>query len=130
MLYFVFYSSFTLILGQSRFSKVKPFYYVMYVWLFMVMVQYGVFQNINMIERTSLLLAFYYHDVHAYKRKKNYNVFFLPYFGILRHTFQWEFFTNCVFLVSVYYRPFHKTLPRSSSFVNRISVSFYETGCM
>ena len=27
------------------------------------------------------------------------------------------------------YRPFHKTLPRSSTFVNWISVSFYETGC-
>ena len=27
------------------------------------------------------------------------------------------------------YRPFHKTLPRSSAFVNWISVRFYETGC-
>ena len=25
------------------------------------------------------------------------------------------------------YRPFHKTLPRSSAFVNRISVRFYES---
>ena len=28
------------------------------------------------------------------------------------------------------YRPFHKTLPRSSASVNRISVRFYKTGCM
>ena len=28
------------------------------------------------------------------------------------------------------YRPFHKTLPRSSAFVNRISVRFFETGCI
>ena len=28
------------------------------------------------------------------------------------------------------YRSFHKTLPRSSAFVNRISVRFYETACM
>ena len=27
------------------------------------------------------------------------------------------------------YRPFHKTLPRSSAFVNWIPVRFYETGC-
>ena len=27
------------------------------------------------------------------------------------------------------YRPFKKTLPRSSAFVNWISVRFYETGC-
>ena len=27
------------------------------------------------------------------------------------------------------YRPFHKTLPRSSAFVNWISVRFYETDC-
>ena len=27
------------------------------------------------------------------------------------------------------YHPFHKTLPRSSASVNRISVRFYETGC-
>ena len=27
------------------------------------------------------------------------------------------------------YRPFHKTLPRSSAFVNWILVRFYETGC-
>ena len=29
----------------------------------------------------------------------------------------------------IYYRPFHKTLPRSSLFVNWIPVRFYETGC-
>ena len=28
------------------------------------------------------------------------------------------------------YRPFHKTLPRSSAFVKWISVKFYETGCI
>ena len=28
------------------------------------------------------------------------------------------------------YRPFHKTLRRSSAFVNWISVRFYETGCI
>ena len=28
------------------------------------------------------------------------------------------------------YRPFHKTLPRSSAFLNRVSVRFYETGCI
>ena len=28
------------------------------------------------------------------------------------------------------YRPFHKTLPRSSAFVNWTSVRFYETSCM
>ena len=28
------------------------------------------------------------------------------------------------------YRPFHKTLPRSSAFLNWISVRFYETDCM
>ena len=33
---------------------------------------------------------------------------------------------NCTLL----YHPFHKTLPRSSAFVNLISVRFYETGCM
>ena len=27
------------------------------------------------------------------------------------------------------YLPFHKTLPRSSAFVNWISVRFYETAC-
>ena len=27
------------------------------------------------------------------------------------------------------YRPFHKTLPRSSAFINWISVRFYGTGC-
>ena len=27
------------------------------------------------------------------------------------------------------YRPFHKTLPRSSAFINWISVRFYETDC-
>ena len=30
----------------------------------------------------------------------------------------------------MYYRPFHKTLPRSSAFINWISVSFYETDCI
>ena len=29
----------------------------------------------------------------------------------------------------VYYRPFHKTLPRSSAFLKWSSVKFYETGC-
>ena len=28
------------------------------------------------------------------------------------------------------YRPFHKTLPRSSAFANQISVRFYETDCI
>ena len=28
------------------------------------------------------------------------------------------------------YRPFHKTLPRSSASANRISVRFYETDCI
>ena len=32
--------------------------------------------------------------------------------------------------VSFKYRPFHKTLPRSSAFVNWISARFYETGCI
>ena len=27
------------------------------------------------------------------------------------------------------YRPFHKTLPRTSAFINWITVRFYETGC-
>jgi len=31
---------------------------------------------------------------------------------------------------SVLYRPFHKTLPRSSLFVNWISLRFYETYCI
>ena len=31
---------------------------------------------------------------------------------------------------NLYYRPFHKTLPRSSVFVLLISVRFYETGCI
>ena len=31
--------------------------------------------------------------------------------------------------VNLTYRPFHKTLPRSSAFCNWISVRFYETGC-
>ena len=34
----------------------------------------------------------------------------------------------CIF-DSFEYRPFHKTLPRSSAFVNWISVRFYETDC-
>ena len=28
------------------------------------------------------------------------------------------------------YRPFHKTLPKSTAFINRISVKFYETDCI
>ena len=28
------------------------------------------------------------------------------------------------------YRPFHKTLPKSSAFINKISVRFYETDCI
>ena len=32
-------------------------------------------------------------------------------------------------LMNFMYRPFHKTLPRSSAFVNVISGRFYETGC-
>ena len=32
-------------------------------------------------------------------------------------------------IVLLIYRQFHKTLPRSSAFVNWISVRFYETGC-
>ena len=34
-----------------------------------------------------------------------------------------------VMLQILWYRPFHKTLPRSSTFVNWISVRFYETDC-
>ena len=30
---------------------------------------------------------------------------------------------------ALFYRPFHKTLPRSSAFVKWISVRFYETDC-
>ena len=35
-----------------------------------------------------------------------------------------------LFQNSLRYRPFHKTLPRSGSFVNWILVRFYKTGCM
>ena len=28
------------------------------------------------------------------------------------------------------YRPFHETLPRSSAFINWISIRFYETACI
>ena len=38
-----------------------------------------------------------------------------------------EFQSNICYMFK--YRPFHKTLPRSSAFVNWISVRFYETGC-
>ena len=34
------------------------------------------------------------------------------------------------FSVKLKYQPFHKTLTRSSAFLNWISVKFYETGCM
>ena len=33
-------------------------------------------------------------------------------------------------LIYMIYRPFLKTLPRSSAFVNGISVGIYETGCI
>ena len=39
---------------------------------------------------------------------------------------QKKIFTNNF---SLSYRPFHKTLPRSSTFVNWSSVRFYETDC-
>ena len=32
-------------------------------------------------------------------------------------------------IATLFYRPFHKTLPRSSAFINWISVRFYETDC-
>ena len=32
-------------------------------------------------------------------------------------------------ILNLYYRPFHKTLPRTSAFVYWISVWFYETDC-
>ena len=37
---------------------------------------------------------------------------------------------TCLLYKWLIYRPFHKTLPRSSAFVNCISVRFYETGCI
>ena len=40
-----------------------------------------------------------------------------------------NFFVIFSYLLNTY-RPFHKTLPRSSSFVNWISVRFNETGCI
>ena len=40
------------------------------------------------------------------------------------HLSNWQFNRVCR-----KYRPFHKTLPRSSAYVNWISVRFYKTGC-
>ena len=42
----------------------------------------------------------------------------------------WGGGTNTEFMFVFSYRPFHKTLPRSTGFVNRISVRFYETDCI
>ena len=51
-------------------------------------------------------------------------------FGIIMNLFLNFFWLRYSEGYSHIYRPFHKTLPRSSAFVNWISVSFYETaGC-
>ena len=39
------------------------------------------------------------------------------------------FILNSLDYVNLNYRPFHKTLPRSSAIVNCISVRFYEADC-
>ena len=37
---------------------------------------------------------------------------------------------NTQYFLELKYRPFHKTLPRSSASVNGVSVRFYETDCI
>ena len=50
-------------------------------------------------------------------------------FSVLIKDFELRDFSGRVFL-GISYRQFHKTLPRSSAFVNWISVWFHETGCI
>ena len=60
-----------------------------------------------------------------------------PTAGNLKHIFLGLFLVvegtyneNYLHKVNVYYRPFPKTLPKYSGFVNWMSVRFYEMGCM
>ena len=43
--------------------------------------------------------------------------------------YSFVYYATTVSMYLCVYRPFHKTLPRSSAFVNLISVRFYETDC-
>ena len=65
------------------------------------------------------------------ERNCTYNCFFFThgrtlYLSPLRPPPHWKRLSNIYFI----YRPFHKTLPRSSEPVNWISLRFYETDCI
>ena len=56
-----------------------------------------------------------HHKVQFFTRTAN--TIFFQYYGFF-------------FFIYLSQRPFHKTLPKSNAFMNRISVRFYETDCM
>ena len=66
-------------------------------------------------------------------RYKNCNNCAMVYFTLSMYVLKclsWFWGTrSCLSRKTFYYRPFHKTLPISSTFVNWISGRFYETGC-
>ena len=82
-------------------------------------------KNVNSLLKTSNIFELYLFTL--YKQPLNNKMLYFL------QQFDYECVSILNFIVysnNLLYRPFHKTLPRSSASVNRISARFYETDCM